>query len=291
MFKRLIIISLVLYSMSGICSLPALADTAKVKYLTKGEMIDLLSSADVVKQKINELVSWGVGYDVSAVNKMKMVPTFNYIAVVPKNVPPDGRTVLEIKASVDDPGGLPSIAGVRADLSPIGRMSNMSLVDNGLFGDTKQGDGVYTLQSSINPKVMEGGKVIPVTAVNKKGWMAMGSATLDVNKKPTITEINLKSADLSADGKSTLVVAVGVDNPGKINDVKFVLLDLSSVGIADKIPMKWVETKSGMSIRTGMFAVAVEIPAGSPRGKHKATIEVINSTGGYASSDFNFNIR
>ncbi|MDD5594611.1 MAG: hypothetical protein PHG97_07740, partial [Candidatus Margulisbacteria bacterium] len=121
--------------------------------MTKGEAIQLLSTTDFMKQKIGELLSWTVGYDVSKVSRVKLTPTINYLRAVPRKLPPDGRTIMEVEASVDDPGGLINIAGVRADLSSIGRLPNTMLVDNGLYGDKKAGDGVYTLQATVSPKI------------------------------------------------------------------------------------------------------------------------------------------
>src|SRR3989338_3880042 len=153
--------------------------------MTKGEAIMMLSATDFMKQRIGELLSWTVGYDVSRVNRVKLTPTINYVKAVPRKMPPDGRTVLELVASVDDPAGLSNISGVRADLSSIGRLPNTTLVDNGLFGDQRAAVGVYTLQTSVSRSVALGVKDIPVAVANKKGWLALAKTSLDVRKNPT----------------------------------------------------------------------------------------------------------
>jgi hypothetical protein len=187
--------------------------------LTKGEAVMLISATDFMKQKIGELFSWTVGYDITKVNRVRLTPTINYVKALPKKVPPDGRTVVEVVASVDDPSGLLNIAGVRADLSSIGRLSNTMLVDNGLFGDQKSGDGIYTLQTSVSPKVDLGPKDIPVAVANKKGWLALAKTTLDIRKNPLILEARCQPDRVLADGQSSVTISVKVDNPGRLEDV------------------------------------------------------------------------
>ncbi|MFA6549239.1 MAG: hypothetical protein WCT39_04835 [Candidatus Margulisiibacteriota bacterium] len=178
--KKVILILFVIMS----CVLPAFAVDSKPQALTRGEVVKYLSTSDMVKKKIGELVSWTVGYDVSKVNRAKLTPIISFVKIVPGRVSPDGRTIVEITAAVDDPGGLENIAGVRADLSSIGRLPNTILVDSGMFGDKKAGDGLFTLQTTIPTDVSFGLKELPVAAANKKGWLALSKTTLDV-ENPT----------------------------------------------------------------------------------------------------------
>lgn len=173
--KRIFLIISIIVS----CSLPVIA-AQKPQALTRAEVIKYLSASDQVKKKLSDLVSWTVGYDVSKINRAKLTPIISFVKVVPGRVAPDGRTVVEITAAVDDPGGLKNISGVRADLSAIGQLSNTILVDSGLFGDKKAGDGLFTLQTTIPTDVSLGLKELPVSAANKKGWLALSKATLDV---------------------------------------------------------------------------------------------------------------
>lgn len=153
--------------------------------LSRGEAIAMISATDFVKNKIGDLLSWTIGYDMNRVNRMRLIPSFRYITAVPKRVPPDGRTILELSAAVEDPLGLPNISGVRADLTSIGKLQNMTLVDNGLWGDKIAGDGIYTLQSNISPATTVGDKEIAVAAANKKGWLAVSKTSVAVD--PGIT--------------------------------------------------------------------------------------------------------
>ena len=156
------------------------------KALTKGEALERISAVDFVKRKVGNLLSWTIGYDESKVSRASLVPVINYVRAQPIRVPPDGRTVLELTASVDDPAGLQNISGVRADLSNIGKLPNMMLVDNGLWGDKKAGDGIYTLQSNVSPRITEGEKEIPVAAANQNGWLALSKTSVDIEKNPTV---------------------------------------------------------------------------------------------------------
>ncbi|MFA4858404.1 MAG: hypothetical protein WC636_03910, partial [Candidatus Margulisiibacteriota bacterium] len=140
------------------------------KYLTKGDAVAFLTASDFLKNKIGALLSWTIGYDISKVNRAKVVPVINYILAIPRKAPPDGRTIIELQASVDDPGGLVNIQGVRADLSEIGKLSNMMLVDNGLWGDAKAEDGIFTIQTNVSLSVSLGEKEVAVAVANQKGW-------------------------------------------------------------------------------------------------------------------------
>jgi hypothetical protein len=175
MKKAVLIIFVIMF-----CALPVIAVEANPQALTRSEVIKYLSTSDLVKKKIGELVSWTVGYDISKINRAKLTPIINFVRIIPGRVAPDGRTVVEITASVDDPGGLENIAGVRADLSSISHLPNTILVDSGLFGDKKAGDGLFTLQITIPTDVSMGLKELPVSAANKKGWLALSKTTLDV---------------------------------------------------------------------------------------------------------------
>jgi len=173
--KRIALIIFIMVS----CTMPVIA-VQKPQALTRAEVIKYLSASDQVKKKLSDLVSWTVGYDVSKINRAKLTPIISFVRVIPGRVAPDGRTIVEITAAVDDPGGLKNISGVRADLSAIGQLSNTILVDSGLFGDKKAGDGLFTLQTTIPTDVAFGLKELPVSAANKKGWLALSKATLDV---------------------------------------------------------------------------------------------------------------
>ncbi|OGB89329.1 hypothetical protein A2625_04090 [candidate division WOR-1 bacterium RIFCSPHIGHO2_01_FULL_53_15] len=233
--------------------------------LTKGEAIMMLSATDFMKQKIGELLSWTVGYDVTKVNRVKLTPTINYVKAVPRKMPPDGRTVLELVASVDDPAGLSNISGVRADLSSIGRLPNTTLVDNGLFGDQRAADGVYTLQTSVSRSVALGVKDIPVAVANKKGWLALAKTSLDVRKNPTVTEVRFSPERALADGKTLVTITAVIDNPGRPEDVESVTADLKSLGLSEREKLEkgsgnnWsLEFVPGSSISAGTYVVSVQ---------------------------------
>lgn len=248
--------------------------------LTKGEAIMKISAADFIKKKIRDLYSWAVGYDLSKVNRIKLLPIINFIKAFPRQVPPDGRTILEIVASVDDPEGLSNIRGVRADLSKIGRLPNMMLVDTGLYGDEKSGDGVFTMQASVRQDIPLGDKEIQVAASNKKGWLALSKTTIVIAKNPEILEaypekLRIKRGD-------TLTLVVRVDNPGRLEDVKNVSIDLSTLGLDPKYPLRKKEA--------GIYFGRIRIPETVSTGMKTLPISVTNQVGGTAFSEILFEV-
>ena len=113
------------------------AGAKNVKYITRGEMVGMLSATDFMKQKISDLFNVAVGYNLVQLNRATMAPIIKYVKVTPTKVSADGVALFDLLVSVEDPGGLADIKDVRADMSSIGRLSNMKLVDNGLWGGPK----------------------------------------------------------------------------------------------------------------------------------------------------------
>ncbi|MBI5699642.1 hypothetical protein HZC35_04940 [Candidatus Saganbacteria bacterium] len=247
------------------------------KVLTKGEAIEMLSAADFMRKKIGDLLSWGVGYDVSRVNRVRLVPVINYIKAEPRKLPPDNRTILDLYASVDDPAGLKNISGVRADLSSLGRFSNMMLVDNGLWGDEVAGDGIYTLQASVNDEVALGDKEIVVAASNKKGWLAVSKTSIAVEKNPTISSAQASPDPLVLEGDETpLTLTVKVDNPGRPEDIKGVYVDLRPLNLGSEVEMDSTDSIN--------FLLEVRVPSTVPAGTKRLSVRTANFAGGYAAA-------
>ena len=258
-----------------VCWLGMAAPAAET--LTKGEVIQMLSTTEFMKKKIGELFSWTVGYDITKVNRVSLTPTINYVRAIPRKVPPDGRTVLELLASVDDPGGLANIAGVRADLSNIGRLANTMLVDNGVFGDKKSGDGIFTLQTSVATKVEIGSKDIPVAVANKKGWLALAKTSLEIRKNPFIVDARFQPERALADGKTLVTIAVKVENPGRIEDVENVTADMRQLRLDEGVKLL-NSGFTGNDTWSFQFILSKDAPAGT----YQIPVKATNLIGGRA---------
>ncbi|MEK7376312.1 MAG: hypothetical protein AABZ57_03995 [Candidatus Margulisiibacteriota bacterium] len=175
----------VLFSMTLISGVSLAGNQAagakKEKYITKGEMATMLSATDYMKKKISDLFNVAVGYNLVQLNRATMAPIIKYVKVSPSKVPADGVSLFDLIVAVEDPSGLTDIKDVRADALSIGRLSNMKLVDNGLWGDQKRSDGIFTLQSSVNAKTSPGDKEILIAVANKKGWLSLAKANITVD--------------------------------------------------------------------------------------------------------------
>ncbi len=278
----------------GICLIGSLFDLSPVyaqekaageEVLTKGEAVVRISASDFMKKKIGELLSWTIGYDISKVSRLKLTPSINYVTAVPRKVPPDGRTILEIMASVDDPGGLKNIAGVRADLSSIGRLPNTMLVDNGLFGDRKASDGIYTLQTSVSQKIEMGAKEVPVAVANKKGWLALAKTTLDVRLNPAIIEAKFTPDPVRAGSSDPVLLTVRIENPGRIEDMSKVTADLRSFGYTELALLR-NDGKEGDAVEGDeIFSLQFMVPDYVVEGDYSIRVGASNLAGGYGFAD------
>jgi hypothetical protein len=253
--------------------------------LTKGEAVMLLSATDFMKKKIAALLSWTIGYDISKLSRVRLTPSINYVKVVPRRVPPDGRTVFDLVASVDDPGGLGNISGVRADLSSIGRLPNMMLVDNGLFGDEQADDGIYTLQSSIPSQIEVGPKEVAVAVANKKGWLALAKTSLNIKKDPSIIEASFTPERARADGREIVNLTVKIDNPGRIEDLKQVTADLRALGYTQLLLLRDDGREGDLVAGDGIFSLRFTIPDFVKAGNYNIRVGVSNLATGYAAAD------
>jgi len=255
------------------------------KYLTRAEAARMISATDFLKQKIGQLLSWSIGYDLSSINRAKLVPTITFIKAQPGKVPPDGRTVLDILVAVDDPSGLANIKGVRADLSSIGQFPNMALVDNGLYGDTKAGDGVYTLQTSVKSDVETGNKEIAVAVANNKGWLTLSKTSLDVEKNPQIIWTKATPSVVKADGKAKVLLEAAVTNPGRIEDIKSVTVDLSLIGGGSAVMMKNSGKDGDKKAGDNVFTLETVAPPSVAAGEKRLPVKVENIIGGEGAGE------
>jgi len=242
------------------------------KAMTRAEAMALLAKSSQVKKKETALFNWNVGYDISQINRVRLMPVINFIHAVPKKTPPDGRTIIELTASVDDPGGDNNIRGVKADLSNLGKIANMTLVDNGLWGDEIPRDGIYTLQTTVNPDVDLGNKEIPVTAANKKGWLAVSKTSIIVDRNPVI--VSAVASPVRVPAGSYTSIAVKLDNPGRIEDVSEVIVDMREIG---------GEEAKLMLVKDDTFAQNVAIPGQAQPGIKRLPVRALNLAGGVAS--------
>jgi len=257
----------------------------KQKVMTRADVIEKLSTSDFLKRKIGDLLNWGVGYDITKINRTNLAPTISFISITPMKAPPDNRTIILITAKVTDPSGPDNIRGVRADLSDINRLPNTMLVDNGLWGDTSAGDSVYTLQTTIGYDVSRGVKDIPVAVSNKMGWVALGKTNLDVEKNPIIFEARSIPQLVPADGKTIIKLTARVENPGRQEDLKDVTIDLRSIGMGDNVRMWDDGTHGDANAGDRIFTVTTAIKQGIGGGQKRLPVYATNKLGGRTESE------
>jgi len=273
----------------GVC--PSFAQEAKDKTLTRAEVIEKLSATDFFKKKIGDLLNWSVGYDITKINRTNLAPTLSWIKVVPEKAPPDDRTIVVLTAKVSDPSGLDNIKGVRADLSSIDKLPNMMLVDNGLWGDIRAGDGVFTLQTSVGYGVPSGTKDIPVAVANKSGWVAIGRTDFDVESNPVITEAQAIPLSVRADGHAAVLFTAKIENPGRQEDLGEITIDLTSIGGESNVRM-WDDGTHGDAMAGDrIFSVSVVPKAGISSGTKKLPVRASNIYGGTSGGEITLTVE
>lgn len=280
MRKHLLLIAILLTGFN--C---AFAEEAKEKTMTRAEVIEKISAADFFKKKIGDLLNWSVGYDITKINRTNLAPTISYIKMLPPKAPPDDRTIITLTAKVSDPTGLDNIKGVRADLSAIDKLPNQRLSDDGLWGDIKANDGIFTLQTSVSNGVQSGTKDIPVAVANKSGWVAIGRTNVDVQSNPVISEGKATPPSVRADGNTEVLLTARVENPGRQEDLREITVDLTSIGLESNVRM-WDDGSHGDAKANDMvFSVSVMPKQGTGSGNKKLMVHASNIFGGSSEGE------
>jgi len=87
----------------------------------------------------------------------------------PQRIKADGTmsTILTVQtvSAVTQPGAPPTVT---IDLSPIGGREDAVMVDNGTGGDKVADDGIYTLQTTVDPEIQNGLKELAVTSTDSR---------------------------------------------------------------------------------------------------------------------------
>jgi len=263
--------------------------SAEARDITKKEAVEQLSATEVVRKKVAELLDFKIGYDFTKISRVSMAPVIKYVRAVPIKAPPDNRTIVSVIAEVDDPGGRRNINRVQANLSELGKPAEVNLVDNGLWGDVKAGDGIYTLQTVIARKAKRGELRITIEVSNKGGWRTVDQANIIVHKEPAILQAMAKPWEVGRGNYSVLTVQI--DNPGGIGEIEKVVADLSSIGSSASAFLR-NDGKSGDSkAEDDIFSLEVLVGANIAAGRKVIPVEVVNVVGGKASGTILLKVR
>jgi hypothetical protein len=156
------------------------------------------------------------------------------------------------------------------------------LVDNGLFGDEKSGDGIYTLQASVSPRISLGSKDIPVAVANRKGWLALAKTSLEVKKNPAILEARFQPERALADGRTLVTITVKIDNPGRIEDIQSVSADLRQLRLSERATLMNDGQRGDVSAKDNIWTLQFTLSGAVAPGTYLIPVQVTNLVGGFA---------
>lgn len=261
----------------------AKTNETKETYLTRGEMAVMLSATDYMKEKVDQLLNFAVGYSLPTFNRATLAPVIRRIKVIPGNILLDKSTLFKVMASVDNPDGPSQIEDVKLDATSLGKPLGLKMVDNGLWGDEAANDGVFTLQDTANPGVNSGEKEITVSAVNRKGWMSVARAEIVAGKRSTSYVESYANPQRLKNGEITRITLISkLQNYPYDSSLANAYADLSSFGYGKKVQMKregktfYLETE--LDVKTGEGKKEIPVTVFGPSGNFilsKASIEVI----------------
>ena len=246
---------------------------ASEKVLTRGDMAVMFSATEFMKEKIGQLMNFSVGYSMPSFNRATLAPVMKYIKIDPDKILLDKNLLFKMMVSVDNPGGLSEIEEVKLDAESLGKPLDLKMVDNGLWGDEVANDGIFTLQEKVSPNIDPGEKEITVSVINKKGWMSVARAGVQVEKlqKQNVEIEALANPNRIKSGENSKVVfTVRLPNFQGDDSTLTAYADLSSLGYGDKVQMKknrktfYLEINmSGISSGTKIVPIKIYDASGS----------------------------
>jgi len=143
------------------------------RYITREEAVTLLSRLSFVSVQTRALANFSIGYGRSVYAQIDTPPQIVWFKVVPARISKSTSRPVSLTAMVADRQGYADIIGVRVDLSSLGGPPDAEMADQGVEGDVKKGDAIFTLNLSVSVEAT-GGYLLKVIALDKKGWQ--GSA-------------------------------------------------------------------------------------------------------------------
>jgi hypothetical protein len=139
------------------------------RYITREEAATLMARLPFIAAQIKALNSFAVGYDSKVFAQIDTPPQIEWFKIVPPRISRSGARPVSLSAKVFDRQGHADIISVRADLSSLGGPPDAEMQDEGVEGDAKKGDAVFTLNFSVSVEAT-GGYPIRVIALDKRGW-------------------------------------------------------------------------------------------------------------------------
>lgn len=137
--------------------------------LTRAEAATLISRFSAAQAGIRYLSDFGVGYTDERFCKLDVPPRIISFSAEPKEIPRGQALTIKLRAQVASRESFSPLAKVKVDLSGLGGMPDVEMFDDGTHGDEIAGDGIYSLNFSLEPKE-SGGKYLSVTATDRIGW-------------------------------------------------------------------------------------------------------------------------
>ncbi|MEW5760475.1 MAG: CARDB domain-containing protein [Candidatus Thermoplasmatota archaeon] len=177
----------------------------------------------------------------------------------PEKIFNDGKTKLRIDVEVEDMDGLDDIASVMIDLKELGGTKEEMTTD---------GNGIYTIQTTVGKSVEPGLKKIKIDVSDKDGATSsyeIEIEVLKVNKQPKIKSFSVEPKTALNDGTSKVLFKLEAEDDGNVE----VLIDLTQIEMG----------KKKMILEDGIYIFEVVIGKNVQPGEKKISVTVIDDFG------------
>ncbi|MFH1429300.1 MAG: S-layer homology domain-containing protein [Candidatus Margulisiibacteriota bacterium] len=168
-----------------------------LKSMTRAEMAYLLARSQTVRDKIEVVFGkkWFSSNEPYLNNTKEHVKRYRVLASKKEDaiLANNQESVFECSPAQAEPGNtvtinmytnrlltVQEINTITIDLSPVGRMENTILLDDGMWEDKQQSDGVYTIKVKISKGTSKGITVLPVYITDKNNNMVEGEVVLTI---------------------------------------------------------------------------------------------------------------
>ena len=145
--------------------------------LTRAETAVLLSRFTYVMDMVRLLFDFESGFTAKSMCRINLPPEILAFTFEPATIQIGQKTVVKLRLKLAPREGFTPISRAKVDLTPLGGLPDTEMFDDATHGDVDAGDGIYSLNLSLEPKET-GEKSVKASVIDRLGWEAGQEAKL-----------------------------------------------------------------------------------------------------------------
>jgi hypothetical protein len=120
--------------------------------------------------------------------------------------------------------------------------------------------------------------------------LALAKTTLEIGKNPAIIEAKVSPERVAADGKTIVTLTAKIDNPGRLEDVVEVKVDLRALGLSAEARLRNDGMEGDAVPKDNLWTLQFIVPKTTKPGNYVLPLEVVNLVGGVGKGTVNLTV-